>query len=64
MARKSTSDVTVKFLSDYEVQDEAAGTADAEKYKSGQRKSMSLASALHFVNRGVAEMLPAKKKVG
>lgn len=56
MARKSQLEpkAIIKFTCDYEVQDERAGTKDAERYEKGQRKSLVLSSARHFVNRGAA----------
>lgn len=47
----------VKFLRDYEVQDERAGTAEAEVYKRGKQVALGARSALHFVTRGIAEFV-------
>lgn len=62
MAAKDEKQV-VKFTRDYEVQDEKAGTDQATRYKKGQRVSLPLASAEHFLNRSVAEIVrrPAKR---
>lgn len=51
----------IKFTRDYEVQDERAGTDDAERYRKGQRKSFALSSAEHFVSRGAAVYVRGKK---
>lgn len=49
--------IKVKFVDDYEVQDE-----NAETFKKGKVYSMSAASAAHFVSRGRAEYVVAKGK--
>lgn len=55
MPSKKPADIAVvEFTRDYEVQDERAGTEDAESYKKGKRKSMPVSSAQHFVSRGAA----------
>lgn len=46
---------SVVFTQNYTVKDEHEGTAKETRFKSGQRKSLPEASALHFVSRGVAE---------
>lgn len=51
---------TVKFVRDYEVQDERAGTPDAEKYRKGQRAALSASSAKHFVARAAAVYIGKK----
>lgn len=62
MAGKKTTNPTgtIKFTSDYEVNDERAGTDDAERYAKGQRKSLPLSSCRHFVRRGVAEWVDGR----
>ena len=54
MAEKKQAKPVIKFTVDYEVQDERAGTDEAERYQKGQRRSMAAASAEHFVSRGLA----------
>jgi len=49
--------IEIRFLRDYEVQDENAGTPDAEAYKAGKKTVVSPASASHFISRGAAEMV-------
>ena len=44
--------IKVKFVVDYEVKD-----AERTEYKAGKVYPMSEASALHFVSRGVAEIV-------
>jgi len=46
----------VKFTKDYEVR-----SADRESYEAGQEINLSEESANHFVSRGVAEIVSAKK---
>ena len=48
------ADVKIKFVEDYEVQDEKAGTDEATKYKKGKVVSMNEAAAAHFVRGGRA----------
>ena len=52
MATKGT--IKIKFVEDYEVQDEHAGGKDAEIYRKGAVRSMNETSAAHFVSRGRA----------
>lgn len=47
----------VKFLRDYEVADERAGTAQADRYAKGKTYKLAEPSALHFVSRGAAELI-------
>ena len=47
--------ISVVFLRDHEVQDEHRGTDKATRYKKGAKKSLPVASAMHFVMRGIAE---------
>ena len=54
MSVKKSAKRIIEFVENYEVQDEHAGTKDAERYKKGQRKSMVTSSAEHFVRRGLA----------
>lgn len=54
MSAKKPAKPVVEFTTDYEVQDERAGTEEAERYKAGQRQAMEAASAEHFVSRGAA----------
>ena len=50
------SDVKIKFLRDYTVQDE-----DGKTYQKGKTFVMPETSAMHFVKRGVAEIVANKK---
>lgn len=54
--------VRVQFTRDYEVQDERAGTAEAERYKRDQKVTLPMASAQHFMSRGAAVLLPKTGK--
>lgn len=47
----------VKFVRDYEVADERAGTGQAERYAKGKTYKLAEPSALHFVSRGAAEIV-------
>lgn len=54
--------IIIKFTKDYTVQDERVGTDEEERYLAGQRRAMTMASAEHFINRGVATRLSQKVK--
>ncbi len=56
-AKKATETVEIKFLSDYEVQDEMRGTEKATAFRKGERRKLPEASAHHFVGRGLAERI-------
>lgn len=55
------TETTIRFTQDYEVQDEHAGTEKATRFKKGQRKAVAEATARHFLDRGVAEMVRGGK---
>ena len=46
----------IKFLRDYEVQDEHRGTPKATRYTKGKIVKVSEAAAQHFVSRGAADL--------
>lgn len=52
----------VRFLRDYEVQDHAAGTERARRYKAGKTVELTERSAVHFINRGLAEPVESGTK--
>lgn len=55
----SQQKIRARFLKDYEVQDEHAGTERATKYIAGKFYALSPDSMRHFQVRGLAE--PAAK---